>query len=149
MTLRYLLDTNVLSEPAKPRPNSAVVGRLRTEQGRIAMAAQVWNELIFGVQRLPISKRRLTLETYVRRVLEPTIPILPYDARAAEWHALERARLTSVGKTPAYVDGSIAAVAHTNQLILVTRNVSNYEDFQDLRLEDWTESKGPRSQSKP
>jgi tRNA(fMet)-specific endonuclease VapC len=138
MSLRYLLDTNVLSEPAKPRPDPAVVSRLKREQGHIAMAAPVWNELIYGVYRLPASKRRLTLEAYLRGVLEPTIPVVPYEAHAAEWHALERARLTSAGKTPAYVDGSIAAIAHTNQLVLVTRNVRNYQWFQELTVEDWT-----------
>ena len=101
------------------------------------MAAAVWNELIFGLWRLPESRRRRTLERYIRGVLEPTVPVLPYDARAAEWHAMERARLGAVGRTPAYVDGSIAAVAHTNHLILVTHNVSNYEDFEGLELEDW------------
>jgi len=114
---------------------------LKSEQERIATAAPVWNELIYGVYRLPVSNRRLTLEAYLRGVLEPTIRVLPYDAQAAEWHALERARLASVGKTPAYVDGSIAAVAHTNQLILVTRNMSDYQWFQELSIEDWTRTK--------
>jgi len=93
---------------------------------------------IFGLRRLPESKRRHTLERYIRDVLEPTVPVLPYDARAAEWHAVERARLGAVGRTPSYVDGSIAAVSHTNQLILVTHNLSNYEDFEGLELEDWS-----------
>ncbi len=141
VSLRYLLDTNVLSEPVKPRPNSTLVARLQKEQGRLATAAPVWNELVFGVTRLPPSARRHTLEAYIRGVLEPAIPILPYDARAAEWHALERARLASLGRTPAYVDGSIAAVAKTNQLILVTRNVSHYQGFRDLAIEDWIVSK--------
>ncbi len=101
------------------------------------MAAAVWNELIFGLRRLPESKRRQTLERYIRDVLEPTVPVLPYDARAAEWHAIERARLGAAGRTPAYVDGSIAAVAHTNRLILVTHNLSNYLDFEGIELEDW------------
>ena len=99
MSLRYVLDTNILSEPVKPKPNAKVVTRLQKEQGRVAMAAPVWNELLFGVHRLPPSKRRTTLETFLRAVLEPALPILPYDARAAEWHALERARLTGLGQT--------------------------------------------------
>ena len=137
MSLQYLLDTNVLSEPAKPKPNSGLVERLRAERGRVAMPAAVWNELIVGLRRLPESKRRHTLERYIRDVLEPTVPVLPYDGRAAEWHAVERARLGAVGRTPSYVDGSIAAVAHTNQLILVTHNLPNYEEFEGLELEDW------------
>ncbi len=39
-----------------------------------------------------------------------------------------------MGKTPAFVDGQIAAIAYTNQLILVTNNVS---DFQGLQIENW------------
>jgi tRNA(fMet)-specific endonuclease VapC len=139
MTLRYLVDTNVLSEPAKPKPAASVVARFRREQDRMAMAAAVWNELVYGVQRLPASSRRRTLETYVRHVLAPAIPVLPYDANAAEWHAHERARLESIGQTPAYVDSTIAAVASTRGLTLVTRNTSNFEYFQDLTVENWFE----------
>ena len=92
MTVRFLLDTNALSEPAKPKPNPRVMARFRSETGRIAMAAPVWNELIYGCERLPASKRRRNLERYLRTVLTPAIPILAYDAVAAEWHGTERAR---------------------------------------------------------
>ncbi|MGK7882028.1 MAG: hypothetical protein AB4060_18295 [Crocosphaera sp.] len=42
-----------------------------------------------------------------------------------------------MGKTPAFVDGQIAAIAYTNQLILVTNNVSDFQDFQGLQIENW------------
>jgi tRNA(fMet)-specific endonuclease VapC len=38
-------------------------------------------------------------------VVAPTMPILPYDEQAAEWHAAERARLAGIGKTPPFADG--------------------------------------------
>ena len=63
--------------------------------------------------------------------------ILPYDESAADWHAAERARLVSAGKTPSFADGQIAAIAKTNDLILVTLNLADYADFRDLALEDW------------
>ena len=47
--------------------------------------------------------------------------ILPYDDGAAEWHARERARLSSKGLTPSFVDGQVAAITVVNGLILVTR----------------------------
>jgi tRNA(fMet)-specific endonuclease VapC len=53
------------------------------------------------------------------------------------WFVRERARLTSIGKTPAYADGQIAAIAQVNNLTLVTNNVSDYADFADLKLENW------------
>ncbi|MDJ0634050.1 MAG: hypothetical protein QNJ34_12745 [Xenococcaceae cyanobacterium MO_188.B29] len=42
-----------------------------------------------------------------------------------------------MGKTPAFVDGQIAAIAYTNQLILVANNVSDFQDFQGLQIENW------------
>ncbi|HEY9848374.1 MAG TPA: hypothetical protein V6D28_02860 [Leptolyngbyaceae cyanobacterium] len=50
---------------------------------------------------------------------------------------MERARLTAIGKPPAYADGQIAATAQVNNLTLVTNNVSNYADFQNLKVENW------------
>jgi tRNA(fMet)-specific endonuclease VapC len=63
--------------------------------------------------------------------------LLPYDSRAARWHAEERARLQAKGLTPAFVDGQIAAVAATNNLTLVTRNVSDYKRFRGLKIVSW------------
>ena len=47
------------------------------------------------------------------------------------------AALDTAGKTPAFVDGQIAAIARVNALILVTANVSDYEGFEGLTIEDW------------
>lgn len=65
------------------------------------------------------------------------MPILPYDERAAHWHAVERARLVAAGRTPPFVDGQIAAIAVVNDLVLVTANVADYEPFAGLTVENW------------
>jgi tRNA(fMet)-specific endonuclease VapC len=67
------------------------------------------------------------------------MPVLPYDAAASEYHAIERARLERIGRTPSFADGQIAAIAHTNDLILVTINLNDFGGFQDLRVESWQE----------
>jgi hypothetical protein len=72
------------------------------------------------------------IEQYLLHIVQPNISILPYDNVGAEWFALERARLVTIGKTPAYPDRQIAAIAKVNGLILVTNNVSDYADFQEL-----------------
>ena len=97
----------------------------------------MWNELLFGCYRLPDSKRRERFELYVKEVLAPSLLILPYDARAADWHAAERARLGGSGATAPFRDGLIAAVARTQDLALVTRNVKDFRGFQGLVVEDW------------
>jgi tRNA(fMet)-specific endonuclease VapC len=43
------------------------------------------------------------------------------------------------GRTPPLADGQIAAVARTNDLVLVTLNLMDYDGFRDLRVEDWRE----------
>jgi len=65
------------------------------------------------------------------------MPILNYDLQTAQWHAQEKAKLSKIGKTPAFVDGQIASIAYCNNLILVTNNVSDFRDFDNLRIENW------------
>ena len=139
MTLHYLLDTNVVSEPLRPVPNEEVLAHLRERQTEIATASVVWHELWYGCYRLPPSTKRTVIEAYLKDVIARTIPILSYDQRAALWHAEERARLAGIGRPPPFADGQIAAIAATNGLSLVTFNRDDYAAFQDLRLEDWRE----------
>ncbi len=133
----YLLDTNVLSEPLRPTPNSSVLSHLRDHQTELATCAPVWHELVFGCRRLPRSRRRTLIQGYLDEVVFPTIPILPYDDVAARWHAEERARLAGAGLTPPFVDGQIAAIAAVHHLVLVTSNTADYANFRDLQVEDW------------
>ena len=132
----YLLDANVLSEPMRSRPDPRVARRLRERQNALATAAPVLHEVRFGLLRMPPSRRRREIQEYLASVLV-TADVLPYDRNAAEWHAAERARLVALGLTPPYLDGQIAAIAVVNDLILVTRNGRDFEQFRDLRVEDW------------
>lgn len=133
----YLLDTNVLSEPLRPAPDAKVLDRMRENRERLATASVVWHEMLFGCERLPESERRAGIEDYLHRVVAASVEILPYDERAAGWHASERARFSLAGRTPPFADGQIAAVAHENDLVLVTSNRADYEGFGGLRIEDW------------
>lgn len=137
MTVRFLLDTNVLSEPMKPRPDPGIVRRMAEHAAEMAVPAPAYHELVFGIERLPRSRRRETLERYLEEAVHAALSILPYDAKAARWHASERARLTAIGRTPPFVDGQIAAVARVNGLVLVTANLSDYQDFADVETADW------------
>ncbi len=137
MSLRFLLDTNIISGPRKKNPNAAVLAKLKQYDGEVGIASLVWHEVWFGCQRLPQSHRRREIEHYLINVVLPTMPILPYDAKSAKWHASERVRLSSAGQSPSFVDGQIAAVAFTNNLTLVTRNITDFENFSGLNLENW------------
>ncbi len=122
MSFQYLLDTNALSEPARRIPNVNVLHKLDVCQLEIATASIVVHELMYGCLRLPESRKREALWNYIQDSVL-SLPMFNYDRDAAEWHARERARLTKIGKTPAFADGQIASIAHANSLILVTNNV--------------------------
>lgn len=138
--IKYLLDTNVISEAVKTVPNQNVMAKLRDHQEELATASLVWHELQFGCRRLPFSRKRSLIESYLSEVVWNTIAILPYDVAAADWHAEQRAQLTAAGQTPPFIDGQIAAIAKANDLILVTRNLSDYECFKGLKVENWHET---------
>lgn len=138
MTIKYLLDTNIVSNPVSRRPDYGVIRRLELHGAECAIASPIWHELHSGVRRLEASRRRETLEAYLEEVVTPSFPILAYDERAAMWHAEERARLEGLGLGAPFVDGQIAAIAHTNGLILVTTNAKDFRHFRALKLEDWT-----------
>jgi tRNA(fMet)-specific endonuclease VapC len=138
VTLRYLLDTGVVSSPASKTPNPEILRRLEAHAHECAIAAPVWHELTFGWRRLPAGKRKDALEAYLRDVVQASFPILPYDEAAASWHGAERARLEASGRPAPYVDGQIAAVGYANGLVLVTLNTADFARFKDLELQDWS-----------
>lgn len=135
--MKYLLDTNVVSEPLRPKPHGGLLRKLSKHEGEIAIPSIVWHEMRFGAERLPKSRRREAIERYLEEVVLVTMPILEYDTSAAEWHAKERARLTARGQRPAFADGQVAAIAHVRDLTLVTFNEADFRRFDGLVVERW------------
>jgi len=82
--MKYLLDTNVLSEAIKSLPNDRVMDMLEMHQDEIVTASPVWHELQFGYMRLQASPKRSIIEAYLKDVIWRTMDILPYDEHAAE-----------------------------------------------------------------
>ena len=141
MTLKYLLDTSIVSAAIAKVPNPDVVRRLEEHGAECAIASVVWHELQYGCGRLVPSHRRAILEAFLQEVVKTSFLILPYDDNAALWHATERVRLEAVGKPAPFVDGQIAAVAFSNQLTLVTANPRDFRSFTGLEVQDWTKRK--------
>ncbi len=137
MSLKFLLDTNIVSEPLRPVPHRDVLRRMRRHDDEIAICSIVWHELLFGAMRLPVSRRRDVILQYLDYVVRETMPVLDYDRKAANWHVRERVRLAANGETPPFADGQIAAIAATNDLILVTFNTRDFHRFHGLRVLSW------------
>lgn len=137
MTLKYLVDTNILSEPNKKQPDAQVIQKLLDHHDQIATAAQVFYELVSGVGLMPDSARKRKVNYFLENVVQASIPILPYDKHAADWHAKQVIRLQPKGITTTFVDTQIAAIAYANDLTLVTRNVDDFRYFKDVSVENW------------
>lgn len=139
--MKYLLDTNVVSEPIRARPSGPVLAGIEAHATELAVSAISWQEMHYGFERLPPGARRDRIRTYLEERVRPTLPILPFDAAAGEWQARERARMEKIGRTPSYADSQIAAIAAVNGLVLVTRNTEDFADFSGLIVENWFDPK--------
>jgi tRNA(fMet)-specific endonuclease VapC len=74
VTLRYLLDTSIVSSPVSKTPNPEIIQRLDEYGDECAIAAPVWHELTYGCRRLPKGQRRAALETYLHEVIREVNP---------------------------------------------------------------------------
>jgi tRNA(fMet)-specific endonuclease VapC len=137
MSLCYLVDTNILSEPLKKHPHAEVVKRLLDNPEYVATAAPVIYEMVQGAELLPESKKRTRILRYLDDFVYPNVSVLPYDTQAAKLHGELQAQLISVGKTAPIIDGQIAAIAQLHRLIVVTRNTNDFENFSALTVENW------------
>ena len=134
---KYLLDTNILSEPIRPLPSPDLVRRMKAHRGEIATAATVWHELFYGLSKLPPSRKREAIQSYLDDLKTSAMPILAYDEEAAQWQAVERARLGKIGRPVPFRDAQIAAVAKVHDLVLVTANVSDFKPLEGIEIENW------------
>jgi len=135
-TNTWILDTNVLSEAARPTPHAGVMANLSRYENELAIVAPVWHELRFGWLRMPVGQRRDAIGRFVQDVAGQ-LPILPYDAQAARIHAELRTQREQIGQTLAFVDGQIAAIAIAHGATLVTRNTRDFSGLTGLRMVDW------------
>ena len=135
----YLLDTNIISEFAKQRPDPAVITSYESNRGLCAITAVTWQELIYGVKRMPEGRRKQYVEECIE-TFKNSLEIIPYDSFAAQICGELQADFGQHGITLPYHDSQIAATAISNGMILVTHNTSYFQEIHDrafLHLEDW------------
>ncbi len=80
--------------------------------------------------------RKATLEDFIQNVAGELL-ILPYDAAAARVHAGLRWEAQRAGRTLLHIDAKIASSAIARGLMLVTRNLKDFEGIAGLRLSNW------------
>ena len=135
----YLLDTNIVSEFTKDNPNQKVLALYTARKNMCAISAVTWQELVFGLSKMPEGKRKNSIANFVEN-LRNNIEIIPYDGFAAKICGQLSGQCAKEGKPIPYCDTQIAATAIANGMVLVTRNTADFEEATErsfLRVEDW------------
>ncbi len=144
MSLIYLLDSNIVSEPTKPSPSQLVFDRLEKCTSNCSVSSVTLYEVVFGVLKMDDGNRKRRLMAYYQDLIfnKYVNQILPYDEKAAMINAHFDSVLRKRGYVTSTRDAMIAATALANNLTLVTRNIKDFKFIQevtDLKIENWFE----------
>ena len=121
----YLLDTNVLSELARPRPNLKTLAWVEALES-IAISAITVEEIAFGIARAQPA-RRVKLAVWFDKIFE-SVDVHDVTQAIARASAELRAARAVAGRPVAQADMLIAATALIHGLTLATRNVGDFAD---------------------
>ena len=135
----YLLDTNIVSEFSKECPDQNVISLYEQRKDLCAISAVTWQELQYGLSKMPDGKRKNSIENFISLLKENT-EIIAYDDFAADICGKLLGEGSAQGKPLPYCDTQIAATAIANGMVLVTRTVSDFTVVKErsfLKVEDW------------
>ena len=138
--MALLLDTNVVSETVRPRPEKMVLDWIEAQiPTDLFLAAQTIGELVRGARKVREQERRERFERWIEQDLARQFDgrVLPFDGRTATIWGHLMGDGDRAGRPPAAADAQIAAVAIQHELILVTRNVKDFGNFDIHLLDPW------------
>jgi len=136
----FLLDTNVISELVRPKPDKNVLRWVEeTDESILFLSVLTLGEISNGVQRLRAGRRRGRLESWLQVDLPTRFQdrILPIDAAVADRWGRISALARAKGKPVPVIDGLLAATALHHNLTLVTRNGSDVSGTGVPTLNPW------------
>ncbi len=129
--MRVALDTNIISylwrQDAKVRAALQVM-----DPASVAVPSVVLAELVFGRHNNPSASAKLEV---LIQDLRDAYPVLDFNASAADWYGLLRARFK--GQPAPDRDLMIAATCLAHGCALVTHNTKDFERIEELALLDW------------
>lgn len=138
--MKYLLDTCVISELVAKQPNPGVLEWIDTiDEDGIYLSVITVGEIIKGIEKLPNSKRRQELKDWLENELLIRFQdnLIELDVNILiQWGKLN-ARPESSGKRLPAIDSLIAATALEHDIILVTRNETDFKGTGIEILNPW------------
>ncbi len=138
-----VLDTNIVSEPLKPKPDPEVLAWLdRQAPETLYLTSISLAELSAGVEVLPAGKRRAALQQAVGAQVLSLFQgrVLAFDHEAALAFGHVAAKAQAAGNPIDFADCAIAAIATTHRFILATRNARDFKGTGVELLNPWASS---------
>ena len=125
--MNWLVDTDILSERTKPRPDAQVLAWMETNADAIYTSGHVIGELQTGIALLPEGAKRRALQAWLNRLIEAMEGrILNFNPSVAIVWGRQEAEFSRKGCPMPMPDSFIAATARRHNLIIATRNVADY-----------------------
>lgn len=138
--MKYLLDTCVISELTKTKPNKKVVSWItQNDDANFYLSSLTFGELYKGVSKLPDSRRRKKLFQWIEQDLKERFAgkILDIDLLVAKTWGETQGVSEAAGTPMPAIDGLIAATALAHNLTVVTRNVKDMQQSGVSVLNPW------------
>lgn len=126
-----VLDTNVLSELMRPRPEPTVTSWLEAQPTTsLFVTAVTQAEILYGLALLPRGRRRDDLLAAARSLFDEEFAgrILPFDSDAAVAYSIIVADRRAAGRPISQFDAQIAAIVRSRGGTLATRNTADFID---------------------
>ncbi len=137
-----ILDTNVVSEPLQVRPNEKVVHWLDSlDRASCYITTITAAELLSGVERLPVGKRRSQLQEVIEHIITKDFAgrVLAFDLQAARHFAVAIEKLRKAGRNGMSMDIMIAAIAKQNKMTVASRDTSPFLYAGLAVINPWTD----------
>jgi predicted nucleic acid-binding protein len=137
-----ILDTNVISEPMQPRPDSRVLSwwSHQRKSGELFITTITIAEILYGIALLPKGKRRDKLMAEAEATFAEDFAgrILSFDEDAARAFAEIAATRRAQGRPIADFDAQIAAITRLHRATLATRNTTDFEGCGLSLVNPWS-----------
>lgn len=127
--MNYLLDTNVLSEWVKPRPNVSVIRWLaEVPEENVYLSVVTFAEIAQGIEEMPQGKRREMLRSWLENDVQARFDqrILAIDLPVANESGVLAGKSRKAGVSINPMDAFLAATCKIHDLTLATRNTRDF-----------------------
>ena len=138
--MRYLLDTCVISEIVKLKPNKSVISWLeKQDESNLFLSVLTFGEIERGIERAPDKIRKKKLRLWVEEDLKQRFEgrILSIDLETTTQWGILQGKSEKSGKPMPVIDGLIAVSGLINNCIVVTRNISDMEQSTVELFDPW------------